>query len=221
MQSSRGRTRSLLPAARRRRSSPPLAINFNILDCLSGDTLHVRDRVGQNPGWLRLGPRPRWQLVCRADRYHQLRPRGHLVEWRPGAAEQNPFFSVDNTPSTCGFNDTRTRVGHTVRTARSTSALPLSATWLPAVARASSAWYCEPGLHTNIAYLVVTGNTVSLLPPTNDLHLRHGRSRGGSAVEDGRGGEHAPERRFAHPHRRRLHQRHHPGEQLRPRISGA
>jgi len=88
------------------------------------------------------------------------------IQWNsgPAAAVQNVFSSVVNTPSTCALNIPVTGYGHTV----TTNPVDLSFGFVGnvvsggrlAVFGVASYW----SIQTNLANLVVSGNTIGLLP---------------------------------------------------------
>jgi hypothetical protein len=88
----------------------------------------------------------------------------------PAAIAQSTLSSVVNTPSTCGFNDNEFYWWGVT-----SNRLDLSYAFVGNVVAGGRVGvlggYASPSSQTNLAYLVVSGNTVSLLPwGTNDTY---------------------------------------------------
>jgi hypothetical protein len=145
--------------------------NMNFLECsFSGDTNTSGNASGRIPDGLvwDAGPGGNWFVGRTAVISYGL----EAICWNggPAAIAQSTLSSVVNTPSTCGFNDNEFYWEGVTG-----SPQDLSYAFVGNVVTGGRVGvlggYATPSSQTNVAYLVVSGNTVSLLPwGTNDTY---------------------------------------------------
>ncbi|MGO8678508.1 MAG: carbohydrate-binding protein [Limisphaerales bacterium] len=149
-------------------------VNANFLECAfrAGDTNQSSSAVARIPDGLvwDQGGGGNWFVGRTVITNYGL----EAIQWNsgPAAIAQSSLSSAANTPSTCAFNDAEDEsYGSTV----TTNAIDLSFAFVGNVVSGGrqgvEGGYAYPNQLTNVAYLVVSGNTVSLLPwATNDTY---------------------------------------------------
>jgi len=140
------------------------AVNFNILECsFSGDTNQTNNTVGRTPDglvWIQ-GGGGNWFVGRTAVTSYGL----EAITWNsgPGAIAQDAFSTVVNTPSTCGFNDDEDTGWSGVTDSRQDLSFAFVGNVVTGGRQGIEGQYAIPSELTNVACLVVSGNTVSLL----------------------------------------------------------
>jgi len=148
------------------------AVNLNFLECsLSGDDSYTNSGVGRIPDGLvwDAGNGGNWFVGrCVITNYGL---EAVCFTGGPAAEGQNTFASAINTPSTCAFNDDvfTNEVG--VTGSRQDLSYAFVGNVVAGGRQGVLGGYSTPSMLTNVAYLVVSGNSVSFLPwATNDTY---------------------------------------------------